>query len=140
MLTVKNNNDFNFAGRYNGIDYHFPRGKVIAIPDEAAKHIFGIGSADKNDILVRNGWLLQSNQIEAAMEKLNGFAFNVANEISPGDEVTDTPEIEQGSAPLQLETSEEVVADDTTELPGSNYTSMTSSGGGSILDKLTGGQ
>ena len=57
MLTVTNGNDFNFAGRFNGVDFAFPAGKTTALPEDAAKHIFGVGLADKTDVLVRHGWM-----------------------------------------------------------------------------------
>ena len=149
MLTVRNGNSFNFEGRFNGCDYSFPAGKVTAISDEAARHIFGIGSADKTDVLVRHGWLTHSAHMDDAIQKLNGFSFDVSNELQDGqvidvpaeddlppEDVPDEP-IEQGSAPLQMAAEEEEASSEATESSASTITD-TPKYGGSILDRLSG--
>lgn len=135
MLTVKNNNTFDFVGRYDGVDYLFPQGKTTALPDDAAKHIFGIGAAEKTDVLVRHGWMTHSGEMPQAMDKLNGFSFNVAHELNPGDVIESLPDNEQGSAPLQLASGGEGSADDDQQPSGS----ISLNRGGSILDKLKNG-
>ena len=132
MLLVKNGNESDFAGRFNGVDYHFPRGKATAVPDDAAKHIFGVGVADKTDVLVRHGWMRHSGEKDKAMEVLNKFSFNVANELNAGD-VLESLDNGQGSAPLQTVTDGEGVSSD------AHKPSEATQGGGSILDKLAGG-
>ncbi len=146
MLTVTNRNNFDFEGRYNSHDYQFPAGKTTAVSDEAARHIFGIGLKDKTDVLVRHGWMTHSSHQGAAMAKLNGFAFNVSNELQDG-QVIEAPAVvalsspsesvsvptEQGSAPLQPEAGEEESSSEPTESPVA-----TSQYGGSILDRLSG--
>jgi hypothetical protein len=115
MLTIRNNNDFAFTGRYNGIDYDFPAGATVAVPEDAARHIFGVGVADKAEIMTRHGWLGVNANYDVAMQKLNNFSFNVADQFAPGEVVDEklpyahgwakdeaaTEEPEQGSAPLQ---------------------------------------
>ena len=146
MLTITNRNNFEFTGRFNGTDYNFPVGATVAVPDDAARHIFGIGQADKTDVLVRHGWMTHSSLRDQAMGKLNGFSFGVANELIAGDVIEaepaeiveavneDEPVIEQGSAPLQMEAGEEEVSSETTESPVATPTQR----GGSILDRLSG--
>jgi hypothetical protein len=142
MLTVSNRNNFDFQGRYNGVDYHFPQGKTVAVPDDAAKHIFGVGLADKVDVLVRHGWMSNAAARDTAMAKLNNFSFNVAEQLNPG-EIIETeiaePKVEsvveqqeQGSAPLQTGSGgDEQVPDGAEEEPPQPTSSK-----GSILDEI----
>ena len=140
MLTVTNRNDFDFVGRYDGQDYPFPSGKTTAIPEDAAKHIFGVGLTDKTDILVRHGWMQNSTQTAEAMSKLNKFSFNVADQLVAG-EIIDTAvegvplteEQEQGSAPLQTGSGGDVQVPDGARTDLSQPTIIE---GGSILDVL----
>ena len=149
MLTVRNGNNFDLVGRYDGQDYHFPVGKITAIPDDAARHIFGVGLADKQDVLVRHGWMQHSGQHGDAMKKLNGFSFNVTDELRAGDIIEDTAiefkpveiveptEKEQGSAPLQMAAEGEADSLEAEQPSVSTYVPM-GNGGGSILDRLSG--
>jgi predicted carbohydrate-binding protein with CBM5 and CBM33 domain len=134
MLTVKNGNDFNFTGRYDGVDYSFPSGAVTAVPDDAAKHIFGVGLPDKADILVRHGWMTQSNRLNEALSILNKFSFNIADQLEAGEiispEVAVELEQEQGSAPLQTGSAVDVNVPDGTIASAAQPTPS----GGSILD------
>ena len=146
MLTVTNKNGFDFIGRYNGIDYHFPQNKTTAIPEDAAKHIFGVGLADKQDVLVRHGWMQHSGQLAQAMGILNNFSFNVADQLEPGEIIEtalpaeleipsflpQTEEQEQGSAPLQTGSGGEAKVPDGAEAKLPQPTSRR----GSILDTL----
>jgi len=106
MLTVTNGNEFNFAGRFDGVDFSFPAGKTTALPEDAAKHIFGVGLADKTDVLVRHGWMTNGAAFASAMSILNKFSFNVADQVEAGEIIeveipANDEEPEQGSAPLQ---------------------------------------
>lgn len=139
MLTVSNKNNFDFDGRYNGVDYHFPQGKTVAVPDDAAKHIFGVGLADKIDVLVRHGWMSNAAARDTAMAKLNNFSFNVADQLNPGEIIeteVEQPIVEeqgQGSAPLQTGSGGEE------QLPdgGDDEPPQPTSSKGSILDEIT---
>jgi hypothetical protein len=69
-----------FIGRYDGLDYQFPspvggKNQPVYIPDDAAAHIFGVGSYDKTRVLVRHGWATFSSGIAAGMAVLNKFIF-----------------------------------------------------------------
>ena len=130
MLTITNGNVDDFVGRYDGVDYFFPSGKTTAIPDDAARHIFGVGQEDKTDVLVRHGWMKMSTDRKEGMAILNNFSFNVADQLMPGD-VIDAPAVTvdngQGSAPLQTGSTGGVSDGSTPVQPTS---------GGSILDQL----
>jgi len=140
MLTVKNGNPFNFTGRYDGIDYSFPAGAITAVPEDAARHIFGVGMVDKTDVMVRQGWMHDSASRNSATEILNKFSFNVADNLEPGDVIPagDAADIKvtgQGSAPLQTGSGAEAVIPDEVPAEASRPTSSR----GSILDALSGG-
>ena len=137
MFLVKNSNSFDFEGRYASIDYRFPAGKSTAIPDDAARHIFGVGDANKTDVLVRNGWVTTSSQHQLGLDILNKFSFNVADELIAG-EIIDAPRLsaskgkEQGSAPLQKGSGGEAKGSDGLDEQPPQPTIF----GGSILDTL----
>ena len=140
MLTVTNRNLFDFTGRFDGEDYPFPMGKTTAVPEDAAKHIFGVGLPDKIDILVRHGWMQSSVQLASAMDILNKFSFNVADQLEAGEiietaieSVPLSEEQEQGSAPLQTGSGGEQKVPDGT---GKEPSRPTTGGGNSILDVL----
>ena len=141
MLTVTNGNDFNFAGRFNGVDFQFPAGKTTALPEDAAKHIFGVGLGDKTDVLVRHGWMTNGSMFAAAMSILNKFSFNVADQVEPGEIIDPIPEEllaeeqEQGSAPLQTGSAVETAAPDGASATAAQPT-IAAGGGGSILDSI----
>ncbi len=140
MLTVTNGNDFGFSGRYNGTDYNFPSKKTTAIPDDAAKHIFGVGLPDKTEILVRHGWMTTNTQFDTAMAILNKFSFNVADQLQAGEIIetaTAIEEPEQGSAPLQTESGGNVTVPDGTEAKSSQSANR-KAGSKSILSALDG--
>jgi hypothetical protein len=80
MLKVTNRNDFDLMDRYNGEAYFFPKGKTVMCPDDAARHIFGIGDEDKKPYLTRQGWSKSSDKFEDGMEKLNKFSFELVEE------------------------------------------------------------
>lgn len=76
MLYVKNTNSFVFRARFDGIDYSFPINEKVPVDREAAKHIFGFGSDDKAEVMVRHGWCLSSDRIEDGQRILNKFVFS----------------------------------------------------------------
>ena len=113
MLTVTNRNSFDLNDRFDGTDFCFPAGKTTAITEDAARHIFGLGEADKKDALVRLGWLATTGDMSSATDKLNNFSFDVVSDISPGDVIEASSEEpmslveEQGTAPLQEDATPE---------------------------------
>lgn len=144
MIKVTNKNPFDFTDRYNGIDYRIPSGKTVALGEDAAAHFFGLGAADKIPYLVRQGWMSNSGQIDVAMSKLNNFAFDLTDDLIPGEIVESQGNDEQGSAPLQPEAmvdeppdgGDDIVASTLTDIPDVPVLGKTS--GKSILDQLGG--
>ena len=125
FLSVKNNGNEPFSCKYDGILYSFPVGESAAVPIMAAQHIFGLGKADKQEVMARHGWITHSTELDKGYTKLNSFAFSEYKEPSDKlpplilDELekarqtpTDDEEImtfsslkkEQRSAPLLTET------------------------------------
>lgn len=41
------NNAWTYRDRYAGVDYEFPAGETVTIPEEAAEHIFGYGLPER---------------------------------------------------------------------------------------------
>lgn len=90
MIGIKNTLDETIKGRYDGQDYEFRTGQTVALPEEAARHIFGYGVDDKSRALIRLGWVANSTGMEAAMAKLDGIKFLAEKEV-----VFEEPEEEQ---------------------------------------------
>ena len=147
MIKVTNRNAFDFNDRYNGQDFKIPAGKTVAIGEDAARHFFGLGDGDKQPYLVRQGWMTNSGQLADAMQKLNNFAFDMVDDLVPGEVVEEVAETEQGSAPLQPEPVEEPEPGGSEEPTGSTLDAqpevpvlLDQGNGGkrSILDQLGG--
>lgn len=140
MIKVTNKNAFEFTDRYNGQDFKIPAGKTVALAEDAAAHFFGLGQSDKIPYLSRQGWMNNSGQLSEAMQKLNNFTFDFADDLVPGEIV----EAEQGSAPLHPESVREPNPDgaaditDSTLLDEGGLPSVPVLGRPSILDKLGG--
>lgn len=81
MYKVTNGNKDKFIGRYDGVDFEFPAGKSVYCPDDACKHIFGLGDHNKDQILLRNGWLRAGGLRQDGMAILNAFIFELAQPI-----------------------------------------------------------
>ena len=64
-----------WTGRFDGTDYFFPYREPVFCEADAAQHIFGIGKADKTEVLARHGWATYSQSIEEGMKILNAFKF-----------------------------------------------------------------
>jgi hypothetical protein len=82
---VTNKNDFVHQDRYDSVDYVFPPGEPVVVPLDAATHMFGMGLADKSEILLRLGWATRydpktKNLAEDpdGVEKLKRFVFEEA--------------------------------------------------------------
>lgn len=86
-VIVTNKNDDAYCRKFDGKLYEFEPGKAVTIPEAAAAYLFAYGKtdADRQRIVVRNGW--QKNGIQtdpwgpkAAMKRLQNFVFNAAPE------------------------------------------------------------
>ena len=75
FLQVTSNLPRVFKARFHGEEYEFRPGQAINLPIDACRHIFAFGEDDKSRALHRLGWLTLTNDMEAAMEKLNAVSF-----------------------------------------------------------------
>lgn len=97
MFKITNGNLNPFVGRFDGQDYAFPPAQPVYCPDEAAKHIFGLGQVDKSSVLSRNGWATVTGGLAVGLAILNNFKF-----VSV-EQVYDAPlaiEVAHGPAPV----------------------------------------
>jgi hypothetical protein len=79
-LSVLNNGSTSFKAKYNGVWYEFSPKNKTTITFEAAQHIFGVGIADKTEVLSRHGWLTHSSGMSSALAKLDEFSFGAPND------------------------------------------------------------
>ena len=59
-IKVLNKNTFDYADRFDGLDYVFPAGKAVVVEEEQALvHIFGLGlpQPQQHAKMARAGWL-----------------------------------------------------------------------------------
>ena len=119
MLKVTNRNDFDFHAKFNNRDFLFPKGATVAIDDEAAAHIFGLGETDKTAVLARHGWAAVVPRLEDGREVgsradgmriLNNFSFQTLEvKLDVPSALNNGPrhhaDDEQGPAPLSQETA-----------------------------------
>jgi len=73
MAQVTNTGSEVFEDGYAGIRYTFAPGKKVAIPFEAAVHIFGHRQADKDSVMARLGWATTRNDMPEGLKKLAKF-------------------------------------------------------------------
>jgi hypothetical protein len=95
MLFVTNRNEFHHTDRYDGKDYQFPPGQKVMLSAEAARHMFGLGEADKTNVMHRKGWAFKYDpdtktfiEDRDAVQKLKNFQFTRAV-------LVETPAVEQ---------------------------------------------
>jgi hypothetical protein len=55
-IFVTNNNDFHHEDCFDGVTFQFPPMERVAVPVEAAEHMFGFNKPDKTEALQRLGW------------------------------------------------------------------------------------
>lgn len=81
------------TGRWNGEDFQFLPGIPLTIPQVVARHIFGFGSDDKAVALARLGWAQSSDQLPAAMTRLQSIRFTAAPALieAPVEELSGAP-------------------------------------------------
>lgn len=99
MIFVTNKNDFAHIDRYNGKDYLFEPGEAVPLDEAAANHMFGFGTADKTDTLVRLGWAFRYNESIKRLEndpegvqKLRKFVFSKGEYVKSKEPLSDMPE------------------------------------------------
>jgi hypothetical protein len=64
-----------FEDMWHGDKYTFPAGKSVNVPLEVARHVFGYGLADRVPVLARLGWAVTSNDVPAALKRLDRFVI-----------------------------------------------------------------
>lgn len=90
MIGVKNNGEEKLVARYDGKDFTFEPGRVTALSEDAARHIFCWGLEDKTSALRRFGWLRDSGQYDTAVQRLDCITFLAADV-----KFADAPEVEK---------------------------------------------
>ena len=85
MIFVTNKNDFVHTDKFDGTEYTFAPNAKLAIPVDAARHMFGFGLEDKTETLVRLGWAMKFDpekknfvEDEEGVKKLARFLFTKA--------------------------------------------------------------
>ena len=153
FITVTNNGDKPLRGpqvKFDGIPYEFPPGERVTISFDAAKHIFGLGLADKTDVLSKHGWMQYSTDRDSAMAQLGLFSFGSPDDPLPeqkqptppaADEIIEPEaklpvEKEQRSAPLQSDTDGEATVAGADKPVVEAEPSEPSLSGASMLDNL----
>ena len=94
MLFCVNTNNFFHEDSFDGHRYAFPPGEKVMVPMDAARHMFGVGEADKTPVMHRNGWAFRYNpetksfdEDKDAVQKLKNFHFTKAKIVeSPAEE------------------------------------------------------
>lgn len=76
LIRVTSHLDKPFVGRYAGRDYKFVPEVPVDMPELAVRHIFDFGSEDKTRAVCRLGWALNSDGMEAALERLSKISFD----------------------------------------------------------------
>jgi hypothetical protein len=140
FLKVTNNGQTPFTSKFDGQEYTFLPSEFCVISADAAQHIFGVGIADKSEVLTRHGWLAHSSDTVNAMAKLDLFSFDLPNDNPDEEPVVELASLtqnvedttEQGSAPLQFGTDSPVNVPDGAVIDESAPISAS----GNILDSL----
>jgi hypothetical protein len=72
---VTNASKEHFEDMWHGDKYTFPAGKSVNVPLEVARHVFGYGLVDRVPVLARLGWAVTSNDVPAALKRLDRFVI-----------------------------------------------------------------
>lgn len=75
-LYVTNQSDNLLEFDYEFKTIQFPKGKTVEITEKAARHIFGYLDSNKEDYMVRLGFIHTRNDIEKGLEKLSKFVIS----------------------------------------------------------------
>lgn len=95
MIGVKNLSGTKLVARYDGKDYAFEADEKVTTPlsDDAARHIFGYGEADKTRALLRLGWIANGQSVQTGLDKLGAFQFLAVEDIKFKEAVETTVEL-----------------------------------------------
>ena len=78
MIIVRNGSDETVVARFQGQDFKFPAGEDTPCDEDAARHIFGYGDANKDSALLRLGWIRPGEPKDSAIARLNKIVFKQA--------------------------------------------------------------
>lgn len=70
---VTNHGDTILKDGWDGVVYEFRAGVSVEIPQFVATHIFGYGDDNKEQYLIRLGWIKTSNDMKDGLNKLSKF-------------------------------------------------------------------
>lgn len=91
MIGVKNLSGEKLVALYDGKKHTFEADEKVTTPlaDDAARHIFGYGEADKTKALLRLGWISNGANRDEAIARLGKFQFLAVEEVKfKGEEAT----------------------------------------------------
>lgn len=91
-IYVTNNGEDNLVSMHNGVEYSFPPGETVEIPEAAARLIFAYGSNDKERAMTRIGWLKSNKDYIEAVERFMKFELS---EQKPEKNHSLSPVVEQ---------------------------------------------
>lgn len=83
-IWITNRSETVFQDGFAGVKYTFTPGEAVAIPLEAARHIFGFQSEDKTPFLARLGWARTTNDVPEGLKRLEAFQIDLEKpELKP---------------------------------------------------------
>ena len=75
-LYVTNQSDNLLEFDYEFKTIQFPKGKTVEITEKAARHIFGYLDSNKEEYMVRLGFIQTKNDIEKGLKRLEKFVIS----------------------------------------------------------------
>lgn len=75
FVRVTNSTGEDIEGMYDGHPYLFKNGEYLDVPEVVASHCFGYGTASKDNVLARLGWLSTSDKRKEALARLDKIAI-----------------------------------------------------------------
>ena len=70
---VTNRGDTPLTIGYDGVLYDFKKNVPVELPEAGAVRLFGYGQEDKEQILVRYGWITLHSELEQGLKILSQF-------------------------------------------------------------------
>ena len=70
MIYVTNHTQEPLKDGFGGVFYDFLPGTTVEVPEDVAKHIFGYNDPDKAPYLARLGWVKNTSEMQAGLERL----------------------------------------------------------------------
>ena len=89
MIYVTNHTQEPLKDGFGGVFYDFLPGTTVEVPEDVAKHIFGYNDPDKAPYLARLGWVRNTGEMQAGLERLAKWELS-----------TEAPKKNQSLSPL----------------------------------------